>query len=153
MIWAQVNLTVLWANTQSWHKNSVTDPLECSLKQTVCPKHEENARKIEKNRGFFWKIFKKNIPYWRFELFHIGGHLFNKNFGLQQKYSVLEVYSVLEYSVLEFLLYSSQSLADFLPICLTQAVELWEWKNNGYDRYLRSRTELWVLYSAHLILF
>ena len=30
----------------------------------------------------------------------------NKNFGLQQKYSILEVYSVLEYSVKEILLYT-----------------------------------------------
>ena len=69
------------------------------------PKTWGKYAKNKKNRVFFWEIFKKNIPYWRFELFHIGGYLFNKNFGPQQKYSVLEVYSVLEYSVLEFLLY------------------------------------------------
>ena len=81
MIWARVNLTVLWANTQSWHKNSVTDPLECSLKQTVCPKHEENAQKNEKNRGFFGKFSKK--------IFRIGGW----------NYSILEVIYLIKISV------------------------------------------------------
>ena len=65
-------------NIQTWGKcaktvaKQVTDPLECSLKQTVCPKHGENARKIEKSRVFLENFQKKYsvlevriIPYWR----------------------------------------------------------------------------------------
>ena len=78
MIWARVNRTVLWASTQSWHKNSV---LECSLKQTVCPKQGENTRKIEKNR-FFLENFQKKI-------FRIGG----------SNYSILEVIYLIKISV------------------------------------------------------
>ena len=54
-------------------------------------------------------IFReKNYYYLNALIFHIEGNLCNKKFGLQQKlqmYSILEVHSVLEYSILEVLLY------------------------------------------------
>ena len=114
------------------------------------PKIWGKCAKNWKKLGFFWKIFKKNIPYWRFELFHIGGNLFNKIFGLQQKYSVLEVYSVWEYSVLEFLLYYDTTVT-LMCIGSQTYFSVHSSIEKGLQKSSQQLTSLYIFHNSHIL--
>ena len=64
----------------------------------------EHHSKINKNTR---KIVKKceNFDKKGIEIFHMRGDLWSNNFGLQQKYSICEVYYICEYSICGVLLY------------------------------------------------
>ena len=79
----------------------------------------------------------KKYSIFEFFIFHIRVSLCSKNSGLPHLYSISEFYSIIEYSIFEFILYFQQH---YLPLNLTIVLDMVHAKKGQTNNFIQITT-------------